>query len=140
MRTLMLCGLVAILLGLFSGTAVARFDGSVPLLCAPATVFECGRSGECARQASATAELPAFLTVDVNKRVVGALDKAGRTSPIRNVERTDGQLVVQGGQNGRGWSLIVSEETGAMSATVSGSDFGFVIFGACTPLPGSAPR
>jgi len=41
---------------------------------------------------------------------------------------------MHGGQGGRGWSLVISEETGKMSATISEDQVGFVIFGAFTPL------
>jgi hypothetical protein len=36
--------------------------------------------------------------------------------------------------NGRGWTLVISEESGKMSATISDDQVGFVLFGACTPL------
>jgi hypothetical protein len=41
---------------------------------------------------------------------------------------------MHGGQNGRGWTILISEETGKLSATISDEGVGFVVFGACTPL------
>ncbi len=49
-------------------------------------------------------------------------------------EHNPGNLIMQGGEAGRGWTLVISEETGKMSATISEDRVGFVIFGACTPL------
>jgi hypothetical protein len=41
-------------------------------------------------------------------------------------------MILQGIEDGRGWSIIISEDTGKMTATASQDDVGFVIFGACT--------
>jgi hypothetical protein len=41
-------------------------------------------------------------------------------------------MVLQGSENGRGWTMVISEETGKVSATVSDDQVGFVIFGAST--------
>jgi hypothetical protein len=41
---------------------------------------------------------------------------------------------LHGGQNGRGWTALISEETGKLSATISDNGTAFIIFGACTPL------
>lgn len=49
-----------------------------------------------------------------------------------NVELNDGRLIMQGAENGRGWTLVISEKTGEMSATVSDDKVGFVVFGTCT--------
>ena len=46
----------------------------------------------------------------------------------------EGNIILQGVENGRGWSIVISEETGKMSATVAGDEIGFIVFGACTPL------
>ena len=56
----------------------------------------------------------------------------GRESPIRNLEHLNGSIILQGGQNGRGWTMTISEETGRMSSTISSTEEGFIIFGACT--------
>ena len=55
-----------------------------------------------------------------------------RTVGIERMERENGMIVVQGGQEGRGWSATIGEDTGKMTLTASGDRFGFIIFGACT--------
>jgi hypothetical protein len=114
--------------------AAARFDGSVPMLCASTVVMECGAEGECRRGTPASVNLPEFLKVDVAAKRVYA-EGTGRESPIRNLEHLDGVLVLQGGQNGRAWSMTITEATGKMSSTISTEGEGFVIFGACTVTP-----
>ena len=62
------------------------------------------------------------------------------TCRIKNVERIDGKLILKGAEDGQpdvrdgtGWTIAISEETGEMVMTASGNQFGFVVFGACTP-------
>jgi len=42
-------------------------------------------------------------------------------------------LILQGVENGRGWTLAITETSGKMVLTVSGNEEGFVVFGACIP-------
>ena len=110
--------------------AAGKFDGAVPMLCAPTIVTECGADGECRRGTPASVNLPEFLKVDLKAMKVHA-EGTGRESPIRNLERLNGHIIIQGCQNGRGWTMTIAEETGRMSSTISTSDEGFIIFGAC---------
>jgi len=47
------------------------------------------------------------------------------------VRRLDGRLILYGGENGRGWTATVAENTGHMSAGVVGDEYTFALFGAC---------
>ena len=111
--------------------AAGKFDGSAPMLCVPTVVTECGAAGDCRRGTAASVNLPEFLTVDLKAMKVHA-EGSGRESPIRNLEHLDGHVIIQGGQNGRAWSMTIAEDTGKMSSTISTSHEGFIIFGACT--------
>ena len=111
--------------------AAGKYDGSAPLLCVPVWVTECGADGECQRVSAERVNLPQFLRVDVKAMMIRELE-TGRESPIKNVERANGRVILQGAQGERGWMLTIAEQTGKMSATVSADGEGFVIFGACT--------
>jgi len=50
---------------------------------------------------------------------------------IKEQVSMDGMLILQGVENGRGWTLSIAEATGKMVLTVSGDEEGFVVFGAC---------
>ena len=120
---------------MLSAQSTPKYDGSVPLLCVPTIVMECladGPEGECKRRTPASVNLPQFINVDLKAMKVHS-DAGARHSPIRNVEHLNGSLIIQGGQEGRGWTLTIAEETGRMSATISADGEGFVVFGACTP-------
>jgi hypothetical protein len=111
-----------------------QYDGSVPLLCVPIEILECEAGGKCSNSTAEGVNLPQFIKVNFKEKTLSAVHKDGPTAPIKHVEREQGRMIMHGGQHGRGWSVVISEETGKMSATVTEDQVGFVIFGACTPL------
>lgn len=50
---------------------------------------------------------------------------------IENMERIDGNLILQVVQNGRAWSIVIVEANGKTTLTASDGQAGFVVFGAC---------
>lgn len=120
-----LFGVVAAPTGL---AAAGPFDGSRPFLCAVTTVMECSASGSCERQIPDEVNSPKFVRVDVAARTVSAGD---RKSQLKSVARVDGELILQGSENGRGWSATVDEETGRMAAAAVDDDYTFSMFGSC---------
>ena len=124
----------ALLLAAWMGAATAAvagpYDGSRPLLCAVATIMECDGSGQCERHLPDDANTPRFVRVNVAGQTIVA--DTNRQSPIRSVSHVDGALILQGGENGRGWSATIHEDTGRMAAAIVENDYTFSIFGACT--------
>jgi len=111
------------------GLGAGQFDGSKPFLCAMTTIMECDGSGQCERRTHEAASAPTFLRVDVGAQVLTA--GANRRTTFRTT-KLDGRLILQGGENGRGWSATINEESGQLAAAVVDDDFTFSIFGACT--------
>ena len=129
MRRLIAIGILAGSAVLPSAVPAAPLDGSAPMLCALSSVVECGRKGDCERS-SEEAGIPAFIRVNVPQRLLSSLDGA-RTSPIVNVQRSNGQLMLQGMQHERVWGAVIDEESGRMSATAGEADGAFVLIGTC---------
>ena len=100
------------------------------MLCALSHVVECDETGQCARRTPEAKELPRFVRADAAKRSLSATDGA-RTAEIKSVSRTDGRLLLQGGEMGRGWSAAIAEDTGLMAVAVVDHDVTFSVFGAC---------
>jgi len=123
-------------LGLFSSAiAQAKFDGSVPLLCVPIEITQCDEGERCYRGTAEDVNLPQFIRVNLEEKILSGVGlAAARTTPINFMARENGRIVLHGGQNGRGWTALISEETGKLSATISDTGTAFIIFGACTPL------
>ena len=110
--------------------AAGPYDGSRPLLCAVASVMECDDQGKCERHLKDDHEHSiTFLRIDVGAKTVKAGD---RTATVKAVSNIDGKLILQGGENGRGWSATIEENTGRMAAAVGDDDYTFSIFGGCT--------
>ena len=109
----------------------ANFDGTKPLICAITTIMECD-AGQCDRYApeGTPAGAPRFIKVDIAAKEITA--SAGRKSTLGSSAHIDGRLVLHGGENGRGWSATIDEDSGEMSAAVVDKDHTFSLFGACT--------
>jgi hypothetical protein len=127
-------GLAALAItGTAPAAAGAALDGSGPLLCAINTIMECDGTGQCQRlTALQHPDFPSFLRVNVSERQITDGQRSGRKTEIRSAARIDGRLILQGGENGRGWSATIAEDTGRMAAGVVADDFSFALFGACT--------
>jgi hypothetical protein len=125
---------LGISLGVSGALAAGKYDGSLPLLCAPITILECGDDGACQRSTAEEVNIPQFVRVNVAAMTLSGADESGRTAPIKHLERLTGRIVIQGAQGERGWTVTIAEDTGKMSAVVAGAQEAFVIFGACTPL------
>jgi len=119
----------------FSGVA-GDFDGSQTLLCATIKAIECGPDGECIHGTAESVNLPQFFKIDfMNKMITATKESVNkRTSIIKNKERIDGKLILQGMGDELAWSMAISEQSGKMVITASGEQVGFVVFGACTTL------
>lgn len=127
--------LFSLLLGLSWIPAThAAFDGSSPLLCVPIEIMECGAGEGCMEATAEDVSIPQFIRIDFGKKQAsGTLENgAMREVDIERMERENGKLVLQGGQQGRGWTITIGEDTGKMTLTASGDRYGFIIFGACT--------
>ena len=111
----------------------ASFDGSSPMACAVIEAFECSLEKDCFEVTVETMNIPQFIKVDVaNKKISSPEENENKKeTAIRNVNHNNGSLILQGAENGRGWSMIIAEDTGKMSGAISEAKAGFIIFGAC---------
>jgi len=131
---------VLVCIALFaSGTANAKdtFDGSSNFICAAISVIGCLDVATCKKGEARTFDLPEFMTIDFKKKVVHATYDGGTAeveSPIKNSELSGTQLVLQGIENGHGWSMTIHRENGRMSLAVVGEELSYSMFGACMAL------
>jgi len=114
--------------------SAADFDGSRNLLCAPTDAIQCEGAGECERAEVEDLNIPKFLTIDFKgKKLTGTVEGGAseEATKIQNIEKLESQTVLQGIQNGRGWSIVIDAASGDMSVAVAGDDISFVLFGVC---------
>lgn len=114
-------------------TASAALDGTTPLLCSVTSMSECDASGQCEKQNPARhPDFPTFLKINVPGKVITTAAPDSRKTEIKSVTRLDGRLILNGGENGRGWAATIAEDTGRMAAGIVAEDFTLAIFGTCT--------
>ena len=125
-------GVVALSLAPWPAAAAGKYDGANPMICAVSSVTECEAGRICERRSPESVNLPALFRIDAKAMKVHNLEaEKGRSSAIRTVEHANGKLVLSGADGERGWVVLVHEDSGRMSAVVSGDGEGFVVFGQC---------
>jgi hypothetical protein len=119
-------------LGLLAAPALAEaLDASKPLLCSVAEVAECDGVAACTDVTLEQIDLPPLWRVDFAAKQLASQD-GQRTSPISALETLDAVLLLQGHQNGRGWTLVVERATGHLSGSAADAEGVFVLAGSCT--------
>lgn len=109
------------------------FDGSRNLVCSVVEVVECAPGDGCIEGTARNFNFPEFIRIDFeNKQLIGkSQNQRVLTSPVDTVNTVDGNLILHGSQNGRAWSMVISQATGRYTGTVAADGFSFSIFGAC---------
>ena len=126
---------VFLVAGTVSGQALAEnYDGGAPLICASIDTVQCHSEGECVSGTAAHVNLPQFFRVNFQEEIVRArrVDGTERSSKIERLRHDAGHIILQGAEEGLGWSLLIDEVSGQMTITASGDGEAFVVFGACT--------
>jgi hypothetical protein len=111
-------------------------DPAKPALCANTDTFECVPGQNCIADTPEGINLPRFFRIDfaANRAYGERANGEKTTAEITNQKVEEGRIVLQGVQNGNGWSVMIDQATGNMSLAVSANQVGFVIFGACTQM------
>ncbi len=106
----------------------ADFDGSKPLLCATQTALDCSRGDDCASGLPEEIGAPTFMRIDLAKKaVIGPYT----TTDILLQDKSDKQLLLQGREAGFGWTIVVDQEGGEMTVTLTNRSGAYVLYGAC---------
>ena len=107
-----------------------NLDASKPLVCTLNGSAQCNAEAACIQVTLDQIDLSQELRVDfANRQLSSKLNE--RTSPIDDIDELDTVLVLQGHQNGRGWTMVIDRATGHLSAALAESAGAFVISGEC---------
>jgi hypothetical protein len=130
---------VCILLALVAAPVLRGDDvsGKDHLLCTVVQATECTPDGECRSDDVRELNIPQFLEIDLSGKTVSTTKASGqsRSSPIGNLVRNGGLIVIQGVENGRAFSFEIDESNGMASMAVVRDGSTVSAFGVCTPLP-----
>jgi hypothetical protein len=127
---------VALALALAGVPALADdIHGADRILCSVTSILHCNEDSGCSDEIPANINVPQFLEVDLVGKKVQSTKASGenRSSPI-DVRREAGLVIIQGFENGRAFSFLISEKTGRSSIAVAREGLVVSVFGACTPI------
>lgn len=122
----------------WAGSAPADdLAGVERLLCVTVEVTACSEESLCEAVSPEELNVPRFLEVDLAGRLLSTTKASGedRQTRIEHLRREDGLIVLQGVERGRAFSIMISEASGKLTASVARENLGVVVFGACTPAP-----
>ena len=130
-------GLASMIMAALAGgalpAAAAGLDGTEPVTCATSVTFDCAPNGDCIKDSPEAINLPRLIRLDLPAKKAFTKWASGeeRTADIAMFRLEGGRLVLQGVQNGNGWSLTVVQESGAMSLAIAGDGAAINAFGVC---------
>jgi hypothetical protein len=105
------------------------------MLCVPGHVFHCVADGECKTELPEDESIPEFIEVDLKRKTLATTRASGedRSTPIKSQQRVAGYIYLQGVENGRTFSMVMSENTGGLTFVVATDGETATMFGDCTP-------
>jgi hypothetical protein len=128
---------VALALAILSAPAMADdLTGATALVCSSSWANVCTADEVCESGPPWGWNIPQFVEVDLEEKTLSTTEASGenRLSPAEVLVRDDGLIFIQGREYGRAFSIVISEATGRMSASIAAEDVSISVFGACTPL------
>lgn len=113
-------------------------DGVDPLICAVIDTLQCEAGAACLEGDAQALNVPSFVRLSLADKTIRGTRPNGESlnTVIGNITRDEGVLLLQGVENGRGWSMAITEATGRMVLTASGDNNAFIVFGACIGVNG----
>ena len=125
---------LSLMLSLPLSIAAKEIDAKSQLVCAFSQASLCHDNQECIDGSVDIVNLPLILKLDLGKKTIASTHLSGeqRASTIMAVNTSKNNLILQGVQEGSGWSMTIDKANGKMSVSSSLEDQGYVAFGVCT--------
>ena len=124
---------------LVAGTSALADDlsGKDQFICSGVEAIVCSADGVCDEGPSWDLKVPQFVLFDLKKKTLATTAASGenRSTPILNLIRENGQIVIQAVENSRAVSVVLHEEDGFATIAIAIDGLTINVFGACTPLP-----
>ncbi|MDX1556108.1 MAG: hypothetical protein R3212_08785 [Xanthomonadales bacterium] len=82
--------------------------------------------------------IPQFIRIDARSGVLSTTEASGenRQTKADSVTRSDGQLILQGVEEGRAFSIFIDEPSGHATFAAAADALSVAVFAACTPDTG----
>lgn len=129
--------LISLLAAASSMALADDLTGSNDLLCSAVQATVCTEDGDCTIGPPWNWNIPQFIEVDLAAKMLRTTkaSREERVTPIKNLERTEGTIFVQGAEKGRAFSFVIDERSGQLAAAVAAEGLTVSVFGACTTMP-----
>jgi len=110
--------------------------GSDSLLCYGLSAARCEPGAACESMEPWQLNIPDFVKLDLRgKRMqTTAASNDQRETPLQNVQRSNGTILIQGSQGERAFSWLITETSGEGTLSVAGQGRGVTVFTVCTPV------
>lgn len=115
----------------FGTAALAETAGGI---CAVEQIIACEAFDACQRGLPSSAQLPTLIRIDLANETVVSLSAGGgdRSSAISLFEEVEDGYLITGVDDGNGWHMRISGETGRFTLVSAHESVGFIGFGVCT--------
>jgi hypothetical protein len=112
--------------------------GADKLLCSTLQASICLPDEGCTTVPASALNIPQFINVDTRGKTLSTTAASGenRRTEVSSVERVDGLLRMHGYEQGRAFTLLVPELSGAATFASASEGRAVVVFAACTPVTG----
>ena len=118
------------------------FDGSKTLFGKVIKIIEIHSSQNINDVDPETVGVPQTFIIDFREKIIRPTpdSRIRKTSKIKRIEHIENKLILQGTEegvegvnDGLGWSMAISKETGSIVLAASGDKKAYVVYGTCTP-------
>jgi len=124
------------LVALTACTAVQADDvsDSDRILCSISTLMLCTEDGQCFPLSALDLDVPQFLVFDLKKKTISTTKASSenRVSEVANLVRENNRIFVQGVENNGAYSILIEDDLGRFTGTVTRDGITVSTFGACT--------
>ena len=113
--------LLLLLAGISFNVSAAEITLKDQLICAVAEATLCRINTPCVTSAVEVVDLPLLLKLDLTKKTIKSTRMTGeaRNSKIATLSTSKHNLILQGVEEGSGWSMTIDKSNGKMSVSSS---------------------
>ena len=100
------------------GVAAEALDGTKPLICASVETYDCAPGIDGLKGLAEDIDAPQFIRLDFEQGIARTTRAGGeeQTAKIRSSVQEGDRLILQGVQQGLGWSMTIALRSGASAA------------------------
>jgi hypothetical protein len=104
------------------------------ILCSISTLMLCTEDGQCFPLSVLDLDVPQFLVFDLKKKTISTTKASSenRVSEVANLVRENNRIFVQGVENNGAYSILIENDLGRFTGTVTRDGITVSTFGACT--------